>query len=153
MGKVRVPGLNEAMNEGAQVLIRAHGGTTQALATQYRAPNLHLIEPGAMRGQSGEGDRGPLGGAPVHHCLLLMVAGIVHDQMPAAVGVTQAQGAQEVAKFPVGMTLITLRKDGPRAHVKGGKEVDRAVAEIFKFLSLDQPDAATASGVGRATGI
>ena len=45
MGKVRIPGLNEAMDEIAQVLGRTDTGPAQAFAAQDREPNLDLIEP------------------------------------------------------------------------------------------------------------
>src|SRR5690242_16395892 len=118
MSKVRIPRLNEAMNEVAQVLSRAHTGTAQAFAAQDREPDLDLIEPRAMGGQPMERDLGTLGSTPVQHFLFLMKAGVVHDQMPAAVGVTAAQGSQEMAKLPIGMALIALGKDVSRQHIK-----------------------------------
>jgi hypothetical protein len=133
-----VPGLNEAMDEIPQVLGRADTGPAQALATQDREPNLHLIEPRAMRGQPVEGDLGPLGGAPLQHRLLLMIAGVVPNQRPVTVGITSAQGAQEVAKLQVGMALITLGKDLPAADIKGSKEIDGAMAQILTLLAFDQ---------------
>ena len=45
MGKVRIPGLNEAMDQGPQVVGRADTRPTQAFAAQNREPNLDLIEP------------------------------------------------------------------------------------------------------------
>jgi len=137
MGKVGIPRLNEAMNEVAQVLSGADTGATQTLATQDREPDLDLVEPRAMGGQPVESDLGALGGAPVQHGLLLMKAGVVYNQMPATVGVAGAQGAQEVAKLQIGMALIALGEDLPRADLKGGKESDSAVADILKLLAFD----------------
>src|SRR4051794_5899173 len=114
MRKVGIPGLNEAMDEGPQVQGRADTGPAQALATEDREPDLHLIEPRTMRGQPVEGDLRALGRAPVQHGLLFMIAGVVPNQMPAAVKVASPQGAQEVAKFQIGMALVTLGKDCPR---------------------------------------
>src|SRR5215510_13333085 len=133
-----VPGLNEAMDEVPQVLSRADTGAAQALATQDREPDLHLIEPRAMSGQPVEGDCGPLSRTPVQHRLFLMIAGVVHNQMPATVRGAGAQRTQEVTKLPIGMTLIALREDLPSPHVKGGKEIDGAMAEILKLLTFDQ---------------
>ena len=81
-----VPRLNEAMNESPQVMGRADTRTAQAFATQDREPNLDLVEPRAMGRQPGEGDRGPVGGAPVQHGLCFMIARIVHNQMPGVSG-------------------------------------------------------------------
>src|SRR5262245_9201969 len=106
MSKVRVPGLNEAMDKVTQVLGRADIGASQALAAQDREPNLDLVEPRAMGGQPVESDLGTLGGAPVQHGLFLMIARVVDNQVPATVGVTHAQGVQEMAKLQVGMALI-----------------------------------------------
>src|SRR5262245_30824948 len=111
MSEVRIPGMNEAMNEATQVLRGANASAPQALATQNREPDLYLIEPRAMSGQPVERDRGALGGAPVQHGLFLMIARVVHNQMPATVGVADAQRPQEVAKLPVRMPLIALRED------------------------------------------
>ena len=85
-----IPRLNEAMNEIAQVLRGTDIGAVQALASQDRAPDLHLLEPRAMGGQPVEGDRGALRRAPVQHGLFLMIPRIVHDQMPLTVGVAGA---------------------------------------------------------------
>jgi len=57
MSKGSIPRLNEALNEGAQVLGGADTGAAQALAAQEREPDLDLIEPRAMGGQP-EGNRG-----------------------------------------------------------------------------------------------
>jgi len=64
MSKVGVPSLNEAMNEGAQVMGRATTRPAQAFAAQDREPNLDLVKPRTMSGQPVEGDLGPLGSAP-----------------------------------------------------------------------------------------
>ena len=138
MGKVGIPRLNEAMDEVAQVLGGADTGAAQALATQDREPDLDLVEPRAMGRQPVESDLGALGRAPVQHGLFLMKAGVVHNQMPATVGVAGAQGAQEVTKLQIGMALIALGEDCPRAHIKGGKEIDGAMADILKLLAFDQ---------------
>src|ERR1700704_514927 len=133
--KVGVPGLNEAMDQIPQVLSGADTGAAQALAAEDREPNLHLIEPRAMRGQPVEDDRGTLGGTPVQHGLLLMIAGVVHNQMPAAVRVASPQGVQEVPEFQIGVALIALRKDFPRADIKGGKEVHHSMPNVLKLLA------------------
>jgi len=49
--------------------------------------------------------------------------------MPAAVRVASPQGVQEVPEFQIGVALIALRKDFPRADIKGGKEVHHSPAE------------------------
>src|SRR5262249_4440006 len=102
-------------------------------------PNLDLMEPRAMGGQPVERDLGTLGSTPVQHGLVLMIARVVHKQLPATVGIAHAQGAQEVTKLPVGMTPITLRDDFPRANRKGGKEIEGAMAAILNLLALHQP--------------
>ena len=133
-----VPGRKETRDEVPQVLRRADPGPAPALPAQDREPNLHLVEPRAVGWQPGEGDLRALGRAPVPHGLRLLVAGSVHTQVPVRVGVTSAPGAQEVAKLQVGMALLALGKDCPRAPVQGGKESDRTVAHICKFLALNQ---------------
>ena len=133
-----IPGVNEAMDQVTQVRSGADTGAAQALATQDREPDLDLVEPRAMGGQPVERDLRALGGAPVPHGLFLMKARIVHNQMPATVGVAGPQRAQEVAKLPVGMALIALREHFPGVHIKSGKEVDGPMTAIFKLLALDQ---------------
>src|ERR1044072_3102027 len=59
--------------------------------------------------------------------------------MPAAVGVASPQRAQEVAKLQVRMALIALGEHFAAQDIKSGKEIDGAMAEILKFLPLDQP--------------
>src|SRR5262245_24474980 len=105
MSEVRIPRLDEAMNERAQVAGRADTGTAQTLAAQDREPDLDLIEPRAMRGQPVKRDLWALRGAPVQDFLLFMKTGIVDNQMPAAVGVAGPQRPQEVAKLHIGMAL------------------------------------------------
>ena len=136
-----VPGVDEAMEQVAQVLGGPDTGAAQALATHDRKPNLDLVEPRAMGGQPMKSDRGTLGRTPVQHRLFLMIAGIVHNQMPATVGVADAEGVQEVAKLQIGMALIALREDFPRTDIKGGKEIDDPMAEILKLLALHQAGA------------
>src|SRR4051812_9595605 len=85
-----------------------------------------------------EGDLGPLGGAPVQHGLFLMIACIVDNQMPRTLGIAGAEGAQEVTKLQISMALVALREDLPGADIKGGKEIDCAVAKVLKLLALDQ---------------
>ena len=148
-----VPSLNEAMKEGTQGLGRADTRTAQAFAAQDREPNLDLVEPRTMGGQPVEGDLGPLGGAPVHHGLLFMIARIVHNQMPAAVGVAGAQRPQEVTKLQVRMSLIALREDLASADLKGGKEIDRAMAEVLKLLALRPSRDARAKSGASAPGL
>src|SRR5512138_1986704 len=138
MSKVGIPGFDEAMNEVPQILSGADTGPAQAFAAQDRKPDLYLIEPRAMGGQPVERDLGTLGGTPVQHGLFLMIAGIIHNQMPATVGVAHTQGVQEVAKLQVGMALIALGKDFPGANIKGGKEIEGAMADILKLLAFDQ---------------
>ena len=132
-----VPRFDEALNEVPQILRGADTGPAQALATQDREPNLHLIEPRAMSGQPVQGDLGALGGTPVQHRLFLMIAGVVDNQRPATVGVTGAERAQEVAKLQIGMALIALGKDFPRPNIKGRKEIDGALANLLKRLAFD----------------
>ena len=139
MSKVGVPRFDEPMNEVAQGLGGPDTGAAQALAAQDREPDLDLVEPRAMGRQPVEGDLGALRRAPVQHGLLLMKASVVHNQMPAAMGVAGTQGAQEVAKLQIGMALIALGKDFPRPHIKGGKESDSAMADILKLLTFNQP--------------
>src|SRR3954462_4654222 len=98
MSKVSVPGVNEAMDQGSQVVGGADTGAAQAFAAHDREPDLDLVEPRTMGGQPMEGDGGALGGAPVQDCLLLMIARIVHNQMPTAIGVASTQGTQEMAE-------------------------------------------------------
>src|ERR1700752_2891558 len=138
MSEVRIPGMNEAMDQGPQVLSGANSRTPKTLAAQDREPNLHLIEPRAVGGQPVEGDLGTLGSAPVQDGLFLMITRIIHNQMPAALGVAGAQGPQEVAKLQIGMALIALGEDFPRPDIKGGKEINGAMAEILKLLAFDQ---------------
>jgi len=44
MGKVRIPGRNEALDRGPQGVGRADTGPAPAFAAQDREPNLDLIE-------------------------------------------------------------------------------------------------------------
>src|SRR6476646_5766242 len=120
MSEVGIPGFYEAMNEGAQVLSGADTGAAQALAAQDREPDLDLIEPRAMGRQPVERDLWALRRTPVQDCLFLMKTRIVHNQMPATVGVAAAQRAQEVAKLPISMALVALREHFPSPHIKGG---------------------------------
>src|SRR5262245_38717438 len=138
MSKMGVPGVEEAMDEVPQVLGGTDTGAAQALATQDREPDLHLIEPRAMGRQPMEGDRGALGGAPVQHDLFLMIARVVHNQRPATGRVEGAQSVQEMTKLQMGMTLIALGEDLSGATIKGGKEIDSAMADILELLALDQ---------------
>src|SRR4029453_14032168 len=146
MSKMGVPGFNETVNQVPQVLRGTDAGAAQAFAAQYREPDLHLIEPRAMRRQPVEGDFRALRGAPVQDGLFLVIARVVDNQVPATVGVTPPQGAQEVAELQIGMALIALRKDFSRQDIKGGKEIDRAMADILKLLAFDQ---ARPQGQGR----
>src|SRR5215831_8896873 len=139
MSKVGIPSLNEAMNECPQVMGRADISAAQAFAAQDREPNLDLVEPRAMGGQPVESNLGALRGTPVQDGLFLVIARVVNNQMPATLGVAGAKCPQEVAKLQIGMALIALCEDLPCAHVKGGKEIDRAMADILKLLALDQP--------------
>src|SRR5262245_9582085 len=83
----------------------------------------------------------------------LMIARIVHNQMPTAIGVTGAQCAQEVANLQIGMPLVALGEDLPGPHIKGGKEIDRAMADILKFLAFDQARAQGQRGVQALQGL
>ena len=123
MSKVGIPGFDEAMNEVPQILSGADTGPAQAFAAQDRKPDLYLIEPRAMGRQPVERDLGTLGGTPVQHGLFPMITRVIHNQMPATVGVAHTQGVQEVAKLQIGMALIALSKDFPRPDIKGGKAV------------------------------
>src|SRR5215210_7765401 len=153
MSKVGVPGRNEAMDEGTQSLGGADTRAAQAFATQDREPNLDLVEPRAMSRQPVEGNLGPLGRAPVQHGLFLMIAGVVHNQMPTAIGVASPQGPQEMAKLQVGMPLIALGKDFPRPDIKGSKEIDGPMADILKLLAFDQPRTQRQRGVQALQGL
>ena len=85
-----------------------------------------------------ESNLGPLGGAPVQHGRFLMLAGGVHKQGPATVGGAGAQRAQEVTKLPIGMALIALGEDLSGADIKGGKEIDGAMADRLTLWACDQ---------------
>src|ERR671938_633401 len=110
MSKVGVPGWDKAMNEVAQVWGGANTGAAQAFAAHDRAPDLHLVEPRARGGQPGESNLGTLGDTPVQHGLVLMIARVVHHQLPATVGGAGAQRAQEVTKLQISMALVALRE-------------------------------------------
>ena len=138
MSKVGVPGGAEAMNEVPQGLGGGDIGPAQALAAQDRAPNLHLIEPRALGRQPVKRNLRAVGGAPVQHGLFLMIAGIIHNQRPATVGVAGAQRTQEVTKLQIGMALRAVREDLPGSYSKSSKEIEGARAEILKLLALDQ---------------
>jgi hypothetical protein len=135
---VGVPRLKEALKAGTQGLGRADTRTAQALAAQERAPNRDLVEPRPLGRYPGESDRGPLGGTPVPHGVLLMRARLVHTQRPAAVGVAGTARAQEVPQFQVGMALRALREDFARADLKSGQELDGARAELLTLLPFDE---------------
>ena len=91
------------------------GATFSLLLALFHVLDYLLVEPRAVGWQPGEGDLRALGRAPVPHGLRLLVAGSVHTQVPVRVGVTSAPGAQEVAKLQVGMALLALGEDCPRA--------------------------------------
>src|SRR5205814_9985925 len=63
---------------------------------------------------------------------------VVEYQMTATVGVAGTEGAQEVTKLQISMPLVALREDLPCADIKGGKEVDRAMADILKLRAFNQ---------------
>jgi len=65
MSKVRIPGVDKAMNEGSQILGGADTSPAQALTTQDREPHLDLVEPRAMGGQPVESNLRALSGAPI----------------------------------------------------------------------------------------
>ena len=134
-----MPGFDKARNKVPQIVGGVDTGAAPALATQGRAPELPLGEPRARGGHPVEGDCGPLGRTPVQDRVFLMLAGVVHNQMPTTVGGADAPRAQELTTLQIGRASRALGEDFPGADRKGGKEGEGAMANILKLLAFDQP--------------
>jgi hypothetical protein len=58
-----------------------------------------------------------------------------------------------MANLQIRMPSVALRKDFPRPHIKGGEEIDGAMADILKLLAFDQPRTQRQGGVQAFQGL
>ena len=126
---------HEILNGLDQLLPARKAGSSQGLSSQDSEPDLHLVQP---RGRGWREMKGHIGVLCQPGLVLLVGRQVVQDHMDLlGRGIVCHDLVHEELKvFPL-LGLGCLSPDGPRGHLKGGKEMDRPVTLVGALHSSD----------------
>ncbi len=121
---------------GLDELIQARkAGISQRLALEDAEPDLHLVQPTGAGGCEVEGDVG-VSGEPL--VVLLVRIEVVQDDVDFAVGgFVNDDLLQESLEIDALLGLGGLAVNDAGGHFEGGEQVNRAMAFVSAFESLD----------------
>src|SRR6266498_5386961 len=127
---------NEVVNVMPQLLGAGETGGGERLAAENAEPDLHLIEPGGMRGRVMEVDVG----MPLQPAVAFGLMGIevVEDDMDLPVGIGGHDAVHKIEKFHSAAALIVARFDQPSGYLQGGEQGGRAVSLVVVLKASER---------------